>query len=166
MRKTALLAGATLWLATLSAAAALDDEPPPLSVLVASSDLIVVGKIVRTTQVERDNDLMEDSFNKSSRFTAVIATIEVNETIKGDAPQTVKMVFPKRSRVKGEPVYDFGQDGVWLLRRSEKKENEFVADEIGRYQRRERKEQIKAIFALQRTNKGSDKEPPPDGTTE
>src|SRR5688500_9308166 len=161
MRKSTLLAAATLWLGT--AFAAYDEDPPSLQALVASSDIIVVGKIVRTTQVERDNELAEISYNKSPRYTAVIATIEVNETIKGEPPQMVKFVYPKRARVKGEPVYDSGQDGVWLLRRSEKKENEFLADEVGRYQRRERKEQIKAILAVQKVNKGSDKEPPPDG---
>lgn len=166
MHKKVLMAGATLWLATFSASARYDEEPPSLSVLIASADLIVIGKIVRTTQVERDNDLAEFSYNKSPRFTAVVATIEVNETIKGEAPPMVKFVFPKRARVKGEPVYDFGQDGVWLLRRSEQKQNEYVADEIGRYQRRERKEQIKTIFAAQRINKGSDKEAPEDKRTE
>ena len=133
----------TLWIAPARGG----DEPPSLNVLVVSADLIVVGKIGRTTFVERDNDLEDISYNKTRRYTAVIATLDVNETLKGDAPSTLKFTFPKRARVKGEPVYDNGQDGVWLLRKSEKKDNEFLADEIGRYQPRERKEQIKAILA-------------------
>ena len=66
----------------------------------------------------------------------------------GDAPGgPVKFVYPKRARLKDEPVYDLEQDGVWLLRRSELKTNEFLADEIGRFQSRDRKEQVKAIIA-------------------
>lgn len=127
--------------------AATDDEPASLHSLIAASDLIVVGKIVRTASVERDNDLQDISYNGSRRYIAIVATLTVEETLMGDSPTgPVKFVYPKRARVKGEPVYDPEQDGVWLLRRSERA-NEYVADEIGRFQSRDRKEQVKAIIA-------------------
>ena len=133
------------------------DEGPSLHGLIASSDVIVVGRIVRTTLVERDNELADISYNLKPRYTAVIATVEVTETIKGEAPSTLKFTYPKRARVSGEPVYDSGQDGVWLLRKSEKRD-EYVADETGRFQPRERKEQIKAILARSKNSgAGGDK---------
>lgn len=123
------------------------DEPASLHSLIAASDLIVVGKIVRTAQVERDNDLHDISYNGTRRYIAIVATLTVEETLMGDAPNgPVKFVYPKRSRIKGEPVYDPDQDGVWLLRRSERA-GEYLADEIGRFQSRDRKEQLKAIIA-------------------
>ena len=130
---------------------AMDLEPRSLKTLVISSDVIVVGKIVRTTMVDRENDLSDISYNHTSRYTAVIATIQVDETLKGDATGTVKFIFPKRSRISGEQVYDAGADGVWLLHKADKRD-EFVADEAGRYQPRERKEQVKAIIAASRTS--------------
>ncbi len=146
------LAMAGAW--TFGAQAAPFDEGPSLAALIASSDVIVVGRIVRTTLVERDNELADISYNLKPRYTAVIATVEVSETIKGEAPTLVKFTYPKRARVSGEPVYDPGQDGVWLLRKSEKRE-EFVADETGRYQPRERKEQIKAILSRSSSKSGN-----------
>lgn len=138
---------------------ALEAEPRSLKTLVISSDLIVVGKIVRTTMVDRENDLADISYNHTSRYTAVIATIQVDETLKGDASGTVKFVFPKRARISGEQVYDPGSDGVWLLRKSDKRD-EYVADEVGRYQPREHKEQVKAILAASRTSaKKTDDDP-------
>ena len=123
------------------------EEPPSLHSLIPASELIVVGKIVRTAQVERDNDLQDVSYNGKKRYIAVVATLNVEETLLGDAPgAAVKLVFPKRARVQGEPVYDSDQDGIWLLRKSER-QGEYIADEIGRFQPRERKEQIKAIIA-------------------
>ena len=123
------------------------EERQSLQSLVASSDLIVVGKIARTAQVERDNDLQDISYNGNRRYIAIVATLAIDETLMGDAPgSSVKFVYPKRSRVKGEPVYDADQDGVWLLRKSERP-NEYLADEIGRFQSRDRKEQLKAIIA-------------------
>lgn len=147
------LAGITAFAAAAATAASQYDEGPSLAALVASSDVIVVGRIVRTTLVERDNELADISYNLTSRYTAVIATVEVAETIKGDAPAMIKFTYPKRARVSGEPVYDPGQDGVWLLRKSEKRD-EYVADETGRYQPRERKEQIKVIFSRSKTGNG------------
>lgn len=154
------ICGIWTFAATRAATAASQfDEGPSLAALVASSDVIVVGRIVRTTLVERDNELADISYNLKPRYTAVIATLEVTETIKGEAPTLVKFTYPKRARVSGEPVYDPGQDGVWLLRKAQKRE-EFVADETGRYQPRERKEQIKAIFARSKTGNGEKPEKP------
>ena len=131
----------------LSVPASAADEPPSIQSLIASSDLVVVGKIVRTAQVERDNELFDISYNASRRYIAIVATLQVEETLLGDPPTgNVKFVYPKRPRLSGEPVYDLEQDGVWLLKRTEKG-NEFLADEIGRFQKRERKEQVKAIIA-------------------
>lgn len=130
-----------------------DPEAPSLHTLVASADMIVVGRIVRTTQVDRPNDLDDISYNKASRYTAVIGTIQVEEIMKGNATGgTVKVNYPKRPRVAGEPVYDPDQDGVWLLRKSDRRD-EYLADEVGRFQPRERKELIKAILAASRTMK-------------
>lgn len=143
-----------------------DGEPPTIQSLIAASDLIVVGKIVRTAQVERDNDLQDISYNGTRRYIAIIATLTVEETLMGDAPGgPVKFVYPKRARLKDEPVYDLEQDGVWLLRRSELKTNEFLADEIGRFQTRDRKEQVKAIiakFSIKNAGDGG-KDGKPDG---
>lgn len=142
-------AQAVTFFAALAAvpAGAYNDEPPSLHSLIAASDLIVVGKIARTAQVERDNELHDISYNGNRRYIAVVATLAVEETLMGDAPSgPVKFVFPKRARIQGEPVYDPDQDGVWLLRRSERP-NEYVADEIGRFQSKDRKEQVKAIIA-------------------
>lgn len=126
--------------------AAAQDERRSLQSLIASSDLIVVGKISRTAQVERENDLHDISYNATRRYIAIVATITVEETLLGEQPgATVKFAYPKRSRVKGEPVYDANQDGIWLLRKSERP-NEYLADEIGRFQSRERKEQLKTII--------------------
>ena len=145
-----------------------DGEPPTIHSLIAASDLIVVGKITRTAQVERDNDLQDISYNGTRRYIAIIATIAVEETLMGEAPLNVKFVYPKKSRLKGEPVYDVDQDGVWLLRRSELKTNEYLADEVGRFQSRDRKEQVKAIiakFSIKNVgdgkNDGGDKPPTP-----
>lgn len=133
--------------AGVSGAATGDDEPASLHSLIAASDLIVVGKIVRTAQVERDNDLQDISYNGARKYTAIVATLTIEETLMGDNPSgPIKFVYPKRARIKGEPVYDPDQDGVWLLRRSERA-NEYLADELGRYQSRDRKEQVKAIIA-------------------
>lgn len=127
---------------------AVTSDPPTIHSLIAASDLIVVGKIVRTAQVERDNDLQDISYNGTRRYIAIIGTLTVEETLMGDAPSgPVKIIYPKRARLKDEPVYDLEQDGIWLLRRSELKANEYLADEIGRYQSRDRKEQVKAIIA-------------------
>lgn len=134
-----------------------NNDPPTLKALVISSDAIVVGKIVRTTMVERENELADISYNHTPRFTAVIATIQVDETIKGDPAAYVKFTYPKRARVTGEPVYDAGSEGVFMLRKSEKRD-EYVADETGRLQPRARKEQIRAILGASRTSakKGGD----------
>ena len=143
------VSAATFFAASLVALSvgAVTDEPPSLHSLIAASDLIVVGKIVRTAQVERDNELSDISYNGNRRYIAIVATLTVEETLMGDAPTSpVKFVYPKKARVKGEPVYDAEQDGVWLLKRSERP-NEYVADEIGRYQSKDRKEQLKAIIA-------------------
>lgn len=143
---------------------ALSDDPPSIHSLIAASDLIIVGKIVRTAQVERENDIQDISYNGTRRYIAIVATVTVEETLMGDAPGgPVKIVYPKRSRMKDEPVYDLDQDGVWLLRRSELKPNEFLADEVGRFQSRDRKEQVKAIiakFSIKNVGEGSkDKDP-------
>jgi len=147
------------------AVSTIDGDPPSIHSLIAASDLIVVGKIVRTAQVERDNDLQDISYNGTRRYIAIIGTITVEETLLGDAPGgPVKFVYPKRARLKGEPVYDLEQDGIWLLRRSELKQNEYLADEIGRYQSRDRKEQVKAIIAkFSIKNVGDSKPDKPDG---
>lgn len=134
-----------------------NSEPPTLHALVLSSDLIVVGKIVRTMQVDRENDLADISYNHTPRFTAVIATIQVDDTLRGDATQTVRFTYPKMPRVSGEPVYDMVADGVWLLRKSEKRD-EWIADEQGRLQPRERKEQIRAILNASRATGGNKKD--------
>ena len=77
----------------------------------------------------------------------MIATLQVEETLHGELPSgAVKFTYPKRPRLSGEPVYDPEQDGVWLLRKAENG-REYLADEIGRFQPRERKEQVKAIIA-------------------
>ena len=146
-------------------AVAIEDEPPSLHSLIAASDLIVVGKIVRTAQVERDNELFDISYNGNKRYQAIVATVTVEETLMGDkidAGSNIKFVYPKRSRVKGEPVYDAAQDGVWLLRRSERP-NEYLADEIGRFQSKDRKEQVKAIiarFSIKNVGDGKDTKEP------
>lgn len=144
------MAGLTFLLVALFAgtpAVAQEDEPQSIHQLIASSDLVVVGKITRTAQVERDNELQDISYNGKHRYIAIVATVAVEETLLGEPPgASVKFVFPKRSRVKGEPVYDPDQDGVWLLRKSERP-NEYLADEIGRFQSRDNKEQVKAIIA-------------------
>ena len=145
---TLLAAGAALLIASSAPARdARNDngEPPTLHALVLSSDLIVVGKISRVMMVDRENDLADISYNHTPRFTAVIATIQVDDTLRGDQATTVRFTYPKMPRVSGEPVYDVGADGVWLLRKSDKRD-EWVADEQGRLQPRERKEQIRAIL--------------------
>lgn len=129
-----------------------DPDGPSLHTLVASADVIVIGRIVRTTYVERPNDLGDISYNNAARYTAVIGTIQVEETLKGTTGTTLKLNYPKRPRVSGEPVYDPDQDGVWLLRKSERRD-EYLADEIGRFQPRENKEHIKAILAASRSMK-------------
>jgi hypothetical protein len=136
-------------------------DPPTLHSLVLSADQVVVGKIVKTTMVDRENDLADISYNHSSRFTAVIATIQVDETLKGDPAATVRFTYPQRPRLASEPTYDLGNDGVWLLRKSDKRD-EFVADEPGRLQPREHKEQIKAILTASHgsTKKGDEESPP------
>jgi hypothetical protein len=163
LRTTGILAAALvalpLWIGP-RITHALDGDAPSLHALVASSDMIVVGKIVKTTMVDRENELSDISYNHSPRFTAVIATLQVDETIKGDPATTVKFTYPKRARITGEPVYDQGQDGVWLLRKSDKRD-EYIADETGRLQPRERKEQIKAVLASFRGKKPPDDEKSP-----
>src|SRR5205823_6299002 len=120
--------------------------------LVLTSDVVVIGKITRTTEVERDNDLADISFNHKRRYTAVIAQIAVDETLHGDAVTTIKFTYPREPRIHGEPVYDMGQDGVWLLRRSDKP-GEYLANEPGRFQPRDFKEQIRAILSSAKTQK-------------
>lgn len=138
---------AAVALLALPVPASAADDRPSIHSLIAASDLVVVGRIARTAQVERDNDMHDISYNGSRRYIAVIATLQVEETLLGDAPTgPVKFVYPKRPRLAGEPVYDLDQDGVWLLRRAENG-REYLADEIGRFQPRERKEQVKAIIA-------------------
>jgi hypothetical protein len=147
-------AAALVALASLAVAApASGDDERSLNQIALNSDLIVVGHVVRTTQVERDNDLEDIAYNHTHRYTAIIALIAVDETLKGDAAQTVKFTYPKQPRVPGEQVYDLGQDGVWLLRKSEKP-GEYLADEKGRFQPRERKEQVRAILNAAKTQKG------------
>lgn len=148
-----LLAGVCAHSAWARSYADEDPDAPTLHTLVASADVIVIGRIVRTTLVDRPNDIDDISYNKASRYTAVIGTIQVEEIIKGTAAGgTVKLNFPKRPRVSGEPVYDPDQEGIWLLRKSERRD-EYLADEIGRFQPRERKEHIKAIIAASRSMK-------------
>ena len=67
-------------------------DSPSLNQLVNQSDLIVVGKIVRTTQVDRENDLSDISYNHTARYTAVIATVQVEETLKGESGTMVKLI--------------------------------------------------------------------------
>ena len=127
-------------------------DKPSLTQLVLTSDVVVVGKITRTTEVERDNDLADISFNHKRRYTAVIAQITVDETLRGDPNATVKFTYPREPRVQGEPTYDMGQDGVWLLRRSDRP-GEYLANDPGRLQPRDFKEQIRAILASATTQK-------------
>lgn len=131
-----------------------DDDAPTLHALVLSSDLIVVGKIVHTTYLDRENDLADISYNHEKRYTAVIGTIRVDDTLKGEPVTQVRFTFPKLPRVHGEPTYDLGNDGVWLLRKSDKRD-EYVADEPGRFLPRGRKEQIRAILIAAHPRSGN-----------
>lgn len=137
-----------------------DTQYPDFSIrdVAVRSDMIIVGRIVRVMSVERKNELAEFSFNQEKRYEARLAWIEVDSVLAGNVSkdQRVKIVYPAQPRVPHEPVYDDDQQGIWLLRRSEKR-GEYLADHPARFQDLSRLDQVKAIVSQIRTSSGNGK---------
>ena len=68
--------------------------------------------------------------------------------------QRLRLAYPARARVAGEPVYDLEQQGIWFLRRSAKR-GEYLADHPNRYQSLNNLDQIRRIVSAMKTESGN-----------
>ena len=106
-----------LVLAVPAVARPADADAEGLVARVDNSDLIVVGRVYRIVEGELDQELLKMDI----RFRIDVASIAVAEVLRGD-PELRKVTvgfpgFPKPDELKIEN----GQDGVWLLTKSDRR---------------------------------------------
>jgi hypothetical protein len=126
-----------------------------LKQLAANSELVISGRIVRVVSLERENDLAEYSYNQEKRYEVRLAWIEVEQVFQGAVRpnQKVKLVYPAKPRIADEPVYEDNAQGIWFLRRSEKR-GEYLADHPKRFQPLSMGDQIAALIESMKIDDG------------
>lgn len=163
-RTKPLILVAFLPLTLLLAGQALDEEKiegtdyvdRSIQEIAAASDVIIAGRIVKVMSVERENELAEHSYNQKERIEIRLAWIEVDGVLRGPfrKGQRVRLAYPARARLAGEPVYELEQQGIWFLRRSSRR-GEYLADHPNRLQPLRKADRIKAIVEAMKTTDGS-----------
>ncbi len=116
---TARMLCTAMMLPALLAGAARAEEDPAADLinLVKNSDLIVVGQVLRVTEGEINAELLKLGVN----FRTDIAVLVVAEVLRGDPDLKAAKVnvgfpgFPKPE----QPTLKAGQNGIWLLTRSD-----------------------------------------------
>ena len=116
-RKRTGLVLVTALVALLTSVHAAGSEMDELVERIKKSDLVVIGQVIRVTEGEDDPELA----NLGVKFRTDIAVLAIIEIIKGDPDlKKVEVGFPGFPK-EGEVGLKSGQNGVWLLTKSDQK---------------------------------------------
>jgi hypothetical protein len=118
MRRTRMnLVVVAMLAALLACVRAAGSEQDDLVKRAKEADLVVLGQVIRVTEGKEDADLAK----MNVRFRTDIAVVAVIEVLKGDPKlKKVEVGFPGFPKA-GEFGFKTGQNGIWLLTKSDQK---------------------------------------------